>query len=318
MANAMKRLQRRLAWTIDWSRYRSGRFWRDTLQAYLFLVPAFVILGTFTFYPFIKAFLISFYKWDMINPVKEFVGLGNYIKLFHDDLFWLSLWHTVYYVLGSVFPQMVLALFIAVLLNSKIHGRSFYRTSFFLPYITNTVAAAMIFLWIYDRDYGLLNYFLHNIFGLNLIDWLNTPQFSMPAVIILGIWKYLGFDVVIFLAGLQSIDREYYEAAAVDGATAWHRFRHITLPLLSPTTFFVFIISIIGAFKIFDEIYVLWPGGQGGPLNSAMTIMIYFYHKAWGEWHMGMASAVADVLFAIIFIITLVQMWLSRKWVFYQ
>ncbi len=302
--------------TIDLERYRSTQFWRDTARAYLYLLPALIILGVFTFYPFVKAFWISFYHWRIRNP--EFIGWENYIRIFHDDLFWLSLWHTVYYVLGSVIPTMALAMFIAVLLNSKIRGRSFFRTAFFLPYITNTVAASMVFLWIYDRDYGLLNYFLHTLFHIRLIDWLNTPQFAMPAVILMGIWRFLGFDVVIFLAGLQSIDRTYYEAAEVDGATGWARFRHITLPLLSPTTFFVFIISIIGAFKVFQEIFILWSGPSGGPLHSAMTMMIYFYNTSWGEWHLGRGAAVANILFVIIFIITLIQMRLSKRWVFYQ
>jgi multiple sugar transport system permease protein len=297
-------------------RYRSPKFWRDTAQAYLYLLPALVILGTFTFYPFIKAFWISFYHWKFRNSV--FVGWENYIKIFHDDLFWLSLWHTVYYALGNVIPTMTLAMFIAVLLNSKIKGRSFFRTAFFLPYVTNTVAASMVFLWIYDRDYGLLNYFLHTLFHIRLIDWLNTPQFAMPAVILMGIWRFLGFDVVIFLAGLQNIDKMYYEAAEVDGATGWKKFRYITLPLLSPTTFFVFIISIIGAFKVFQEIYILWSGPGGGPLHSAMTVMIYFYNTAWGQWHLGRGAAVANILFVIIFIITLIQMRLSKRWVFYQ
>ncbi|HDL86505.1 MAG TPA: sugar ABC transporter permease, partial [Candidatus Acetothermia bacterium] len=145
------------SFAIGMRRYRRGRFWRDTAQAYLYLLPAFVILGTFTFYPFINSFFVSFHSWLSFAPVKPFVGFANYVKIFQDDLFWLSLWHTVYYVLASVIPTMALALFIAVLLNSKIRGRSFVRTAFFLPYITNTVAAAMVFLWIFNRDYGLLN-----------------------------------------------------------------------------------------------------------------------------------------------------------------
>ncbi len=297
--------------------YRKKRFWLDTAHAYLYILPAFLILGTFVFYPFVRAFWVSMFQWYNIrNP--QYIGLENYITVLHDDLFWESLWHTVYYVLGSVIPTMVLAMGIAVLLNSKIRGKSFLRTAYFLPYVTNTVAASMVFLWIYDRDYGLLNYILTHLFHIHLIDWLNTPEFAMPAVIILGIWRYLGFDIVIFLAGLQGIDQMYYDAAEVDGASAWDRFRHITLPLLSPTTFFVFIISIIGAFKVFQEIYILWNGSSGGPLHSAMTIMIYFYNTAWYEYHLGEAAAVANILFIIIFIVTVIQMQLSKRWVFYQ
>ena len=298
-------------------RYGKKAFWLDTAHAYIYILPAFLILGTFVLYPFIRAFWISMFQWwNIRNP--KFIGVSNYITVLHDSLFWESLWHTVYYVLGAVAPTMVLALIIAVLLNSKIRGKSFFRTAYFLPYVTNTVAASMVFLWIYDRDYGLLNYILHTLFHVHLIDWLNSPQWAMPAVIILGIWRYLGFDIVIFLAGLQGIDRMYYDAAEVDGATAWDRFRHITLPLLSPTTFFVFIISIIGAFKVFQEIYVLWSGSSGGPLHSAMTIMVYFYHTAWYEFHLGEAAAVANILFIIIFIVTVIQMQVGKRWVFYQ
>jgi multiple sugar transport system permease protein len=308
----------RRSFSARMERYRRKQFWRDTGRAYMYLLPAFLVLGTFIFYPFIRAFFISFYRWDFINPVKTFVGLGNYVTVFHDPLFWASVWHTVYYVLGSVLPEMALALFIAVLLNTKLRGRSFFRTAFFLPYVTPAVAATMIFYWIYDRNFGLLNYFLNHLFHIHLIDWLNNPAYAMPAVILLGIWQFLGFDVVIFLAGLQGIDKTYYEAAQVDGASAWARFRRITLPLLSPTTFFIFIISIIGSFKIFNQIYVLWTNRGGGPLHSAMTVMIYFYNTAWGEYHMGQASAVANILFVLIFVITLIQMWLSRRWVFYK
>ncbi|HDI11007.1 MAG TPA: sugar ABC transporter permease [Candidatus Acetothermia bacterium] len=305
----------RLSWR---ERYGRRNFWKETLHAYIYLLPALVILGAFTFYPFFRAFWISAHRYypDLLHP--DYVGWENYLTIFRDELFWRSLWHTVAYVLGSVIPQLALGLFIALLLNARIRAKSFFRTAYFLPYVTPSIAASMVFLWIYDRDYGLLNYILHKLFHISFIDWLNNPSFALPAVIILGIWKYTGFSVVIYLAGLQGIDRTYYEAAEVDGASAWARFRYITLPLLSPTTFFLFIVSVIGAFKVFNEIYVLWPGATGGPLNAAMTIMIYFYHKAFGEWHLGEGAAVANILFVIIFIITLIQMRLSRRWVFYQ
>ncbi len=299
-------------------RYGSRRFWWDTAHAYLFILPAFLILGMFTFYPFVRTFGISFYQWYNIrNP--HFIGWENYSTVLHDPMFWASLWHTVYYVLGAVIPTMTIALIIAVLLNSKIRGKSFFRTAYFLPYVTNTIAASMVFLWIYNRDYGLLNYILHALFHVHLIDWLNNPQWAMPAVIMLGIWQFLGFDIVIFLAGLQGIDKMYYDAAEVDGATAWEQFRHITFPLLSPTTFFIFIISIIGAFKVFQQIYVLWNGSTGGPLNSAMTIMVYFMYVGFGgAWHLGEAAAVANILFLIIFVVTVIQMQIGKRWVFYK
>ncbi len=293
---------------------RWGKFWVDTFWAYTFLLPTLAVLGVFVFYPVLKALSLSFYEWDMISPNPKWVGIGNYTDLLQDDLFWKSLGNTFYYVIGSVPITIVIALAIALLLNSKINFRGLFRLAYFMPYITSTVAITMVWRWLYHDRFGLFNYIL-GLFDIDMVRWLMDPKWAMPAVIILSIWRHLGYDVVIFLAGLQNIDEEVYEAARVDGAEGWQLFRYITWPLLSPTTFFILIISIIGSFKVFTEIFVLLPGG--GPLNSAMTAVYYVYEKGFGEWQMGYASAAAYVLFFIIFAFTLVQMYVARRRVHY-
>ena len=294
---------------------RSGRFWADSAQAYLYLLPTVLILCVFTFYPFFNSFFLSLHEGPLTNPTKTYVGFEQYQEMFQDRKFWQAMGNTVYYVAGSVPVTMALSLFFAVLLNAKIRFRGFFRTIFFLPYITPTVAAAVVWEWIFNRNYGLFNDFI-NFFGIPSQDWVNNPSLAMPMVILFSIWKYMGFQIVIFLAGLQNISREYYDAAEIDGANAWQRFWHITLPQLSPVTFFVLIISMIGAFKVFDEIFVIFDGTPG-PLGSAMTVMIFFYQQAFGRFKMGYASAVAYTMFVIIFLFTLLQTWVARRRVHY-
>lgn len=279
---------------------------RATAVAYLFLLPAATILFVFHIYPVLYAGWLSLYKWNMISPNREWLGLQNYVDLFRDPLFLKSLWNTVYYVVGSVPTGMILALAIAVLLNTKIRGLGIYRTIYFLPVVTAINAVAIIWMWIYAPDaYGLLNGVL-GWFGISPKQWLLTPELVMPALIIMSVWKGLGYNVVIFLAGLQNIAPEYYEAAAIDGANAWKRFRHITLPLLSPTTFFILIISIIGSFQVFSQVYIMFPDG-GGPLNSALVVVLYLFQNAFIYYQMGYAAAMAYVLFFIIFALTMLQ-----------
>lgn len=292
-------------------------FWQDTLWAYLFLIPPIVLLGIFVFYPAIRSFILSLYDWNMISPVKTFVGLKNYWKLLHSPLFWKAFWNTCYYVFGSVPVTAALALALAVILNSKIKGKTLFRAAFFFSYITPTVAAAMIFRWIFNSQYGLANYLL-GVVGLPPVKWLMDPKFSMPVVIFFAIWKFVGYQMLLFLAGLQNISQEVYEAAEVDGASAWQRFWYVTFPLISPYTFFVVLTSMMFAFRVFDEVYVMFPGGRGGPLNAAMTTMVFVYNEAFEKWHMGYASAAALCLFVVIILLTAVQWWLRKRWVFYE
>lgn len=288
------------------TRHPRGKKIRTTAIAYLYLLPAAAVLFVFHIYPVIYAGWLSLWKWNMISPNREWMGLQNYTDLFADPLFAKSLANTLYYVAGTVPTGMALALLIAVLLNSKIKGLGIYRTVYFLPVVTAINAVAIIWTWIYaPDDFGLLNAVL-GLFGVSTQQWLLTPQLVMPALIIMSVWKGLGYNVVIFLAGLQNIAPEYYEAAAIDGANAWKRFWHITLPLLSPTSFFILIISVIGSFQVFSQVYIMFPDGSG-PLNSALVVVYYLFQNAFLYYQMGFAAAIAYVLFFIIFALTMLQ-----------
>ncbi len=408
---------------------------REALIAYIFLVPSFLILGTFVFWPVGFSFVLSFFRWDfknMKNPV--FAGFENYAEIFRfhsppshsfvsslletlivvsvcfsifvsvysirrkrylsifvflgsafsiwfadnlvislalaffllalvylilrnnqvlskhgvsiffstiiliilwiffdnriytvvdfflesrdKNLFIKAIYNTLYYVILSVPTTIALALVIALLLNSNIKLRAFFRTAYFIPFVTSVVAISLVWRWIFDDAYGLLNYLL-SFLKINKIAWLKDERWTIPTIAIVSIWKTVGYDAVILLAGLQNIDKSYYEAAQVDGATTWDRFIHITWPLLSPTTFFLLIVSLISSFKVFTEIYVLYSGLPGPYNNSGMTMVYYVFDRFYVQQRMGLACAAAYVLFAIILIFTGLQFWLSRKTVEY-
>ncbi|MBS4177671.1 carbohydrate ABC transporter permease [Lederbergia citrea] len=287
-----------------------------TLQALLYLAPALLIIGVFNIYPIIKSFLISFYTdYDYFKDIVNERGISNYTYIFHDPEFWLSMKNTMIFVIGVVPLSIVISLGIAFLLNQKIKFRGFFRTVYFIPFVTSVVAVSIVWRWIFHTQYGLLNYSL-GFFGVSPIKWLSDPKMAMPALIILAIWKGLGYNIIIFLAGLQNINQQYYLAAKVDGASSWQRFKEITVPLLSSTTFFISIISIISSFKVFDEVFALF-GGQPGPANSAQTVVYYIFNKFYGEWDFGVASAAAYALFILIFILTLVQLYIGKRKVNY-
>ncbi|WP_041083128.1 carbohydrate ABC transporter permease [Thermotoga profunda] len=408
---------------------------REALLAYLFLVPSFLILGTFVFWPVGFSFVLSFFRWDfknMKNPV--FAGIENYLEIFRFQsppshsfvyslletliiifacfsiilsiysfkrryhlsiivligsilclwfaneylisyiivvvlmvlvylllrdngvlskhgisiglftviliVFWIlfdkriytvvdfflesrdknlfikAIYNTLYYVVLSVPTTIAIALVIALLLNSNIKMRAFFRTAYFIPFVTSVVAISLVWRWIFDDAYGLLNYLL-SFLKIGKIAWLKDERWTIPTIAIVSIWKTVGYDAVILLAGLQNIDKSYYEAAQVDGATTWDRFIHITWPLLSPTTFFLLVVSLISSFKVFTEIYVLYSGLPGPYNNSGMTMVYYVFDRFYVQQRMGIACAAAYILFAIILIFTGLQFWLSRKTVEY-
>jgi len=298
----------------DWGQ---PSFWKETWQAYLYLLPAFVILGTFVFYPFFSAFRLSLYKWSVVHPPGTYIGWGNYQYIFHDKYFWRALWHTFYYVGINVPVTLFLALLVANLLNKKLRFLTFARTSYFLAYITPLVAVSMVWRWMYNWQYGLINYFL-GLFGINLINWLGDKRFALPALIIVSIWRFVGYEAIILLAGLQNIDKMYYEAARIDGASGFQVWWKVTVPLLTPQLFFVFVISLIGSFKVFTEIFILF-NGSSGPLKSAETLVYYIMRQGpLGAYRMGRAAAASVVLFFIIFVFTLFQMQITQKRVHYQ
>jgi ABC-type sugar transport system permease subunit len=292
--------------------HMSPRRRRDYLTFLAFIAPNFILFGVFTFWPFVYSFVLSLTKWNMIGTAK-FVQLENYEKMLNDPVFWLVLKNTVFLALGVVIVKLILALALALLLNQRLAGRSLYRAIVFSPTFTTSVAVAMVWTWIFDPFYGVLRVPL-SWFGLPSPEWLSDVNWSLPAIIIVSIWSGLGYDMVIFLAGLQGVPREYYEAARVDGASNWQVFRSITFPLLSPTTFFLTITAIISAFKTFDIVSVMT---GGGPLNSSNVYIHYVYQNAFKWFKMGYASALAVVFFIMILIITLIQFRISRRWVYY-
>lgn len=296
--------------TIPKSRVTTSRL-RETLRqvrknwsAYVFLLPGLIHFLIFTLFAVSFAFYISFHEWNIIRPEKPFVGLDNYRRLFEDPRFLRSVINTFTFMIG-VPLNLISGLAVALLLNTKVRGQALFRTMFYLPVITPLVVSAIIWKWVYQGNYGLLNYYLLE-FGIikERIFWLADPNLALPALILMGIWGGTGATMVIYLAGLQSIPEEMYDAAKVDGASAWQRLIYITIPLLRPTTFFLFVTGIIGAFQIFTEVYIMT---NGGPLNRTETIGYYLYINAFRELDMGYATAMAFALFAMIFGFTLIQ-----------
>ncbi|HEX2906073.1 MAG TPA: sugar ABC transporter permease [Phototrophicaceae bacterium] len=277
------------------------------------------VLGLLFFFglPVLAAFATSLQQWNAIKP-PVFVGLDNFVRLFQDGAFWQALGNTLKLLLLSVPAEIFLALNVAVMLNQRLRGRIFFRTIYFLPVVTSTVAAAIVWAWIFQPRYGLIG----NIFaplGLRDIGWLTRPDLVLLPVAAVMIWQRLGFDMVLFLAGLQTIPRVLYEAAIIDGANPRQRFRFITLPLLSPTTFLVLVLAIINGFQVFDQVYIMTArttrGGVGG---SATTLAYFLYQSAFIRSEFGYSSAVALVLFLLTLGVTVLQLRIQRRWVYYE
>lgn len=281
------------------SKYRKG----DLPSALLFLSPTLVIFSTFILFPVFFSFYLSFQKWNMFSGEATYVGLDNYIRMFESAEFWIVLKNTAIYTIGTIPLNMLLSLAIAYVLNKKLAGKKFLRTAFFAPVIISPVAAAVIWRWLYDPNFGLVNYFI-GFFGFNPVNWLNEPTAAMFALIIMGVWKTFGINMVLFSAGLQGIPDSYYEAAELDGAGKLAKFWHITVPMLAPTTFFIMIMSMISSFQVFDLVYVLT---SGGPLGSTKVLVFYVYEYAFKFFEMGYASAISYFLFALLFILTMIQ-----------
>lgn len=269
---------------------------------YLFIAPNLILFFCFMVIPIIYTFYISLNKWDLIGEAK-WIGFQNYVSLFSDEIFWITLWNTVYYSVGTVPLIMAISLLFAVLLNQKILFRPFFRSSIYMPVVVSTVVIGMLWSWIFNSDYGILNYAL-NIIGFQSIDWLTNSKIAMIPVIITTIWTRTGYNMVIYLAGLQSIPKSYYEASLIDGATKMQQFIYITFPLLKSTNLFVLVMAIIYSFKSFDIIYVMT---RGGPGTSTTTIVQYIYKLAFESGKMGSASALGIILFLIMLTFTLIQ-----------
>lgn len=278
------------------------------------MAPALTAIFVFFFIPVISAFVISFTDFDIYaigNYSKfRFTGLDNYIKLFDNPLFWKALKNTFFFVVVSGPLSIAVSLGAALLLNSKlVRFKGVFRLVYFMPVVTTLVAVSIVWRFIYHPEFGLLNYGLSFI-GIEKIDWLGDPNWAMPSIIILSIWKNFGYNMIIFIAGLQNIPEELYEAAHIEGANAWQRFTKITLPMLAPTTIFITIITMIGYFQLFAEPYIMT---QGGPLDSTLSIVLYMYQEGFRWWNMGYSSSIAFVLFVIILAGTLLQMWYQKR-----
>ena len=286
----------------------------NTRAALFFLAPALIAIGVFFFIPVIAAFLMSFTDFDIYSlsswQYARFIGLKNYVQLVEDPLFWKALKNTLYFLLVGGPLSIAVSLGAALLLQSKlVKFKSFFRLIYFAPVVTTLVAVAVVWRFIYHPRFGLLNYLL-SLVGISPVDWLGDPQWAMPAIILMAVWKNFGYNMIIFIAGLQNIPQELYEAASIDGASTLQQFRSITLPMLAPTTLFISIITMIGYFQLFAEPYVMT---QGGPLNSTLSIVLLMYQQGFRWWNMGYSAALAFVLFAFIFAVSLLQTRLQRR-----
>lgn len=304
--------------TFSLSRKRWWRRWgEETTAAYLFLLPSLLIFVVFTFFPAIYSIVVSTFRWNMpMQP--SFIGLQNYINLVSDPIeapvFWQAVRNTLYFSLG-VPINLFVSLMIALLLNRKLPGVSIFRTVFFLPAITSLAAVSVVWLWLFNpSQYGLLNSLLIAL-GLPLQSWLRDPVLAMPCLIFMGVWHGMGYNIIIFLAGLQSIPTTYYEAAEIDGANAAQKFHFITWPLLSPTLFYVLTVGLINSLKAFTEIDMMT---QGGPLGTTATLAYYLYEQAFKFFQMGKASAIAVILFAVLLILSWIQFRFVDRKVHYE
>lgn len=285
----------------------------ESRAGWAFVTPGLLLIGVFFGIPVIGAFLLSFTDFDIYSigePAStRFVGLKNYTELLANPLFWTALKNTLYFVLVGGPLSVVTSLIAALAVNSKlVRFRPFFRGAFFSPWVTTLVAVALVFRFLYHPQYGPINGFL-GLFGIGPIDWLGSTTWAMPAIILLSVWKNFGYNMLIFLAGLQSIPEELYEAAHLDGASGWQRFRHVTLPMLGPTFVFVGVVTMIAAFQIFSEPYVMT---QGGPLKSTTTLVLFMYEEGFRWWRLGVSAAIAMVLFLLTLAGTLLQLKLRR------
>lgn len=273
----------------------------------VFILPALVGTLIFIVIPVIFSFGLSFVNWDLLNK-PQFVGFANYWKIFTNPLFGKILVNTFVYAISTSIFAVIIPLALACILNSKIRGSEFFKTAYFLPFVTPMIVIAIVWQWIFDPNIGFLNYFLK----LH-INWLYDVNFAMPAIIIVSVWKLIGYNMIIFLSGLSALNESLFEAAKIDGASSLETFKFVTVPLLSPTIFFVVVITCISSFQIFDLIYLMT---QGGPLDSTNVLVYAVYKNAFEYFRIGQASAMAYVLFVIILALTLIQWKLRKKLVY--
>lgn len=282
-------------------------------SAWLFVIPALIPLITFWIYPILKSIYISFTDWDYMSPTYHFVFFDNFKALFRDQRFYDALWNTLVFTLGTLIPTIVLGLLLALLLQKSFKGSGILKFILFSPWITPTVAVSIVWTWIFEPDSGIANAIL-NFFGLPGLQWIKSSQTAMLSVIIVTVWKSLGYAMIFYLSALEKVPKELYEASEMDGAKGWQRFRDVTIPSISPTTFFLMIITMVNSLQAYDQIQILT---QGGPSGSTRTLLYMYYQLGFEEFNMGQATAVAIILIEITVLLSVIQFTGSKKWVHY-
>ena len=296
-----------------WARENFSRGnWRVLLFCYLALAPVLLLFGYVRGWPIVQSFIISIYTWELISPLKPFIGLLNYQMLLEDENFWLSLKNTLIYSISTVTLSTLLALPLAIFLARKSRLSAVYQTLYFLPVITPMVPMSIAWKWIYDYNYGILNYLL-SLVGLPSVAWLTDPDIALWALILMGVWKVIGYNMILLLVGIRNIPSSYVEAAAIDGATAWQQFRYITLPLLKPILLYVVVTSTINAFNVFTQVYVMTLGSQSAPGQAVRVLVFDIYQNAFQYFRMGYASAEAVALTMLVLGFTLIQFRIARN-----
>lgn len=286
---------------------------RKVGSVWLFVLPALIPLIVFWIYPILRSVYISFTDWDYMSPTYNFVFLDNFIALFKDDRFYNALWNTLVFTVGTLVPTIVLGLLLALLMQKAFKGSGIVKFILFSPWITPTVAISIVWTWIYDPDTGIANAvleFLH----LPALQWIKSSETAMLAVIIVTVWKSLGYAMIFYLSALEKVPGELYEASGLDGAKSWQRFRDVTLPCISPTTFFLVIITMVSSLQAYDQIQILT---QGGPSGSTRTLLYMYYQLGFEEFNMGQATAVAIVMIILTVFLSTIQFTASKKWVHY-
>lgn len=295
---------------------KQGLLYNESFAGYLFIAPNSIGLTVFYIIPIVFSLVLGLFDWDGIGT-PNFTGLNNFKLLLRDDTFKLGIINTFWFTIITVPCTIVLSTLLAVALNSKIRGQNLYRTFFFLPTMTMPVAVAMVWKWLLNADYGLVNYFLEFL-GFAPIGWLSNEKFILPAIMLISIWGGLGYNIVILLSGLQGISRVYYEAAEIDGANRWQTFRNVTIPLLTPSIFFVSVTSLISATQVFDPIFVILGATKGSLRDACRSIVFGIYENGFVYFKMGYAYSQAIVLFLIILLLTYLQFMGQKKWVHYE
>jgi len=281
---------------------------------YLLLVPSGIFLITFTYYPIFRSIYLSLFDWDLWTPEPEFVGLGNYQELFNDALFWRVIRNNLIYLLGTIPVVIIISLLIAIIINERTRFREFYEAAAFSPTLVPMAAAAMLWVFIYNPDIGILNRVL-NMFGISGTAWINSSRTALPSLMVVMIWKNIGYYMVLFLAGLQSVDPNLYESAKINGANWFQRHWHITLPQITPTLLFVIIVNIIQSFRVFDIVHIMT---QGGPANSTNVLVYYIYQQTFRFWNMGLGNTLTAIMAIVLFITIIIIMRFLKRLVHYD